>query len=109
MLYHMRDSQRTQNIQISKVIGENEKCVFYFMEKNKRIFFLGQPNGSFFCSNAYVGALCCNLSGLLCFLFHSEFHDHRNHILAPLSPAQCPAHGESLVKCGNGLNDNTKY
>ena len=26
-------SQHTQNIQINKVTGENEKCVFYFMEK----------------------------------------------------------------------------
>ena len=30
----MGDSQSTQNIQITSVIGENEKCVFYFMEKN---------------------------------------------------------------------------
>ena len=29
------DSQHTQHIQINKVIGENEKCVFYFMEKTK--------------------------------------------------------------------------
>ena len=35
MLYHMRDGQHTQSIQIDKVIGENEKCVFYFMEKTK--------------------------------------------------------------------------
>ena len=27
--YHTRDHQHTQNIQINKVIGENEKCVFY--------------------------------------------------------------------------------
>ena len=27
------DSQHTQNIQINKVTGENEKCVFYFMEQ----------------------------------------------------------------------------
>ena len=27
------DSQHSQNIQINKVIGENEKCVFYFTEK----------------------------------------------------------------------------
>ena len=33
MLYHAGDSRHTQNIQINKVIGENEKCVFYFMEK----------------------------------------------------------------------------
>ena len=26
-------SQHSQNIQMNKVIGENEKCVFYFMEK----------------------------------------------------------------------------
>ena len=29
------DSWHTQNIQINKVIGENEKCVFYFLEKSK--------------------------------------------------------------------------
>ena len=33
MLYHEADSQHTQNIQINKGIGENEKYVFYFMEK----------------------------------------------------------------------------
>ena len=27
------DSQHTQNIQINKAIGENEKCVFYFTAK----------------------------------------------------------------------------
>ena len=32
-LYQARNSQHTQNIQINKVIGENEKCVFYLMEK----------------------------------------------------------------------------
>ena len=33
----------TQNIQINKIIGENEKCVFYFMEKKTREV-LRQPN-----------------------------------------------------------------
>ena len=32
------DSRHTQNIQISTVIGENEKCVFCFMEKTKQTF-----------------------------------------------------------------------
>ena len=27
------DSRHSQNIQINKVTGENEKCIFYFMEK----------------------------------------------------------------------------
>ena len=36
-LYHAGDNWHTQNIQISKVIGKNEKCVFYLMEKT-RIF-----------------------------------------------------------------------
>ena len=36
------NSQQTQNIQINKVIGENEKCVFSFTEKRKGFF--GQPN-----------------------------------------------------------------
>ena len=31
-------ARHTQNIQIKKVTGENEKCVFYFMEKTKRTF-----------------------------------------------------------------------
>ena len=34
----MGDSQHTQNAQINKVIGENEKCVFYFTEKTKWTF-----------------------------------------------------------------------
>ena len=38
MLYHVGDSRHTQNIQINKVIGENEECVFYFIEKTKRTF-----------------------------------------------------------------------
>ena len=32
------DSRYTQNTQINKVIGENEKCVFYFMGKTKWTF-----------------------------------------------------------------------
>ena len=42
MLYHMGGSQHTQNIQINKVIGEIEKCVFYFTEKLNGLF--DQPN-----------------------------------------------------------------
>ena len=42
MLHHVLDNQHTQNIQMNKVIGENEKCVLYFMEKLNRLF--GQPN-----------------------------------------------------------------
>ena len=38
MLYLTGDSKPTQNIQINKIIGENEKCVFYFMEKTIQIF-----------------------------------------------------------------------
>ena len=38
VLSHAGDSQHTQNIQINKVIGENEKCVFYFMEKTIQTF-----------------------------------------------------------------------
>ena len=34
----MGDNQHTQNIQINEVTGENEKCVFYFMEKTKWTF-----------------------------------------------------------------------
>ena len=38
MLYCVGDSQHTQNVQINKVTGENEKCVFYFTEKTKQTF-----------------------------------------------------------------------
>ena len=39
MLYHTVESWHTLNIQINKVIDlENEKCVPYFREKTKRIF-----------------------------------------------------------------------
>ena len=38
MLYHAGDRQHAQNIQINKVIGENEKGVFYFTEKTKLTF-----------------------------------------------------------------------
>ena len=34
----MWESLHTQNIQINKVIGENEKCVLHVMEKMKRAF-----------------------------------------------------------------------
>ena len=30
MLHHAGDSQHTQNIQINKVIGENEKCLLFY-------------------------------------------------------------------------------
>ena len=33
MLYHAGDSWCIQNIQINKVIGENEKCVLFYREK----------------------------------------------------------------------------
>ena len=42
MFYHTGDSQHTQNIQINKVIGENEKCVFSLTAKLNRLF--GPPN-----------------------------------------------------------------
>ena len=32
----MGDSQHTLNMQINKVNGESEKCVFHFMEKTER-------------------------------------------------------------------------
>ena len=38
MLYQMGDSWQTQNIPINEVIGENEKCIFYFTEKTKWSF-----------------------------------------------------------------------
>ena len=38
MFYHVGDSHHTQNIRINKVIGESEKCIFYFTEKSKQTF-----------------------------------------------------------------------
>ena len=40
MLHYARNSQHSQNIQINKVIGESEKCVFYFLEETKQTFWL---------------------------------------------------------------------
>ena len=42
--YHMLDilNQHIQNIQINKVNGENEKCVFYSMENTKQTFWATQ-------------------------------------------------------------------
>ena len=44
MLYPMGDSRHTQNIQINKVIGESEKCVFHFTEKTKWTFWPTEYN-----------------------------------------------------------------
>ena len=41
MFYHVGGNQHIQNIQINKVTGEKEKCVFYFMNKTNGLF--GQP------------------------------------------------------------------
>ena len=37
------ESCHTQNIQINKVMGENEKCTFYFGEKKPHMNFLAKP------------------------------------------------------------------
>ena len=42
MLYHVGDSRHTQNLQINKVIAENEKCVMYFTEKTEQTFWSTQ-------------------------------------------------------------------
>ena len=42
MLHNVGGSRHTQNIQISKVIGANEKRLFYFTEKKDGLF--GQPS-----------------------------------------------------------------
>ena len=39
----MEDSQNTQNIQINIIIGENEKCIFYFTEKKTHTNILANP------------------------------------------------------------------
>ena len=44
MIYHVGESQHTQNTQINEVTGENKKCVFYFMEKTKLNRIFGQSN-----------------------------------------------------------------
>ena len=41
-------SQHTQNVQINKVIGEDEKCAFYFL-KEKNHGLLGQRNNLVTC------------------------------------------------------------
>ena len=72
-LYHMGDSQHTQNIQISKVIGEKEKCVFYFTVKTWRLF----------CPAHYYKCWCvCYLSLCLFPLSPSLSHTytHNTHI-----------------------------
>ena len=38
MLFQAADSHHTQNIQINKVIGENENCVFIFQKKTEWTF-----------------------------------------------------------------------
>ena len=40
----MGDRQSTENTQINEVIGENEKCVFYFVEKTKWTFWPTQSS-----------------------------------------------------------------
>ena len=44
----MGGSWHTQNIQINKVIGKNEKCVFYFMGKINQSDFLANPKHRLF-------------------------------------------------------------
>ena len=34
MLYHAGGSPHTQNIQTNRIIGKNEKCVFFFFTEN---------------------------------------------------------------------------
>ena len=35
---HVGDDLHTQNIQVNKLIGENEKCIFYFKEQSIQTF-----------------------------------------------------------------------
>ena len=53
----MLHQRYTQNIQINKAIGKNEKCVFYFTEKN-HMHFLANPVASSVVST--VGELCAD-------------------------------------------------
>ena len=46
MLYYTGDSRHTQNIQINKVIGENEKRVFHITEKTRWTFWPTQEIGN---------------------------------------------------------------
>ena len=67
MFYHVGDSQHTQNIQINKVIGENEKCVFYFMEKTIWTFWPTQymyQELFFWNISLYSSRICSYLSHL---------------------------------------------
>ena len=69
MLYHRGDRGHTQNVQINKVIGENEKCVFYLTKKTKWTFW----------PTRYISATKSNH-----FDFPKEilptFHDHKSNI-----------------------------
>ena len=73
MFYHVGDSQRTQNIQVNKVIAENVKHLFILWEKNYTDF-LANPivrRGGFnpnvlFCVAHHTpdGAVRCHEPGL---------------------------------------------
>ena len=52
MLYHMEESRHTQNIEISKVVGEMKKRVLYFTGKSKWIFLPTQYY--ILCINIYI-------------------------------------------------------
>ena len=69
MLYHAGDSRHTQNIQINKVIGENEKCVFYFMEKTYGLF--GQHNRCKNSTKNNILDIINDLLVLLCMIFYN--------------------------------------
>ena len=73
MLYHAGDSQHTQSIQINKVIGENEKYVFYFMEKNQTDYLLCCQCSSLFSAYAKVPLTVTTQTSLAWFL-HVSFY-----------------------------------
>ena len=62
------DSWHTQNIHISKFIGENEKCVLYFMEKTKQTFWPTQYESVTVVSSEFSQYCIChsNVGSIFC-------------------------------------------
>ena len=73
MLYHVGDSQHTPNVQINKVIGENEKHVFLFYRKNSTDFLANPIYG--FRSMQLPSLLLTSTNSPFIFLIHQKVVD----------------------------------
>ena len=85
-LYHVvGDNQHTQNNQVNKVIGENEKCVFHFTKKNQ-MNFLANPTKP--CSVAHAFRTKARLleppQWQVCFSLPLRSHSCLLHTASPL-------------------------